>query len=303
MTQARWRKVQIICNPNAGSKGGIPTHRTTPYAVQEAVARHGLSGEFTLSNSTAEARTLARAAIVAGCDLIIAAGGDGTVGTIATELLGSEVTLGILPLGSVMNILRSLDLPRELDAAAAIVAQGTTRRIDIGEVSGRPFFEVGSVGMNAAIFREIQRIERGDWRGLLASVWVAIRYHPARMRLYLDDRIVRTRALMVTISNGPYTGLGFTVAPQARLDDGFFDVHLFQGFSRWELIRHFAAIAFGRRRYSPKIRSFRSSHVRVTSVHPLPCRADATDLGHTPITFRTRASRLLVVVGAATPTP
>jgi len=301
MNHAPWRRIQIVCNPNAGSMGGIPTNRTTPEAVREALARHGLHGEFILSNSTAEARASVRAAIAAGCDLIIAAGGDGTVGTVATELLGGEVALGILPLGSVMNIARSLDLPRELDAAAAIIARGTTRRIDIGETAGRPFFEGGSVGINAAIFREAQRVARGDWLGLLASIWVALRYNPARMRLYLDDRIVQTRALMVTISNGPYTGLGFTVAPQAHMDDALFDVHLFQGFSRWELLRYFAAIAFGKRRYSPKIRSFRSSHVRVTSVHPLPCRADSIDLGHTPVSFRTRPGVLCVVV-AETPT-
>ncbi len=303
MSQTRWRQIQTICNPNAGWKGGIPTNRITPEAVRAALARHGLHGEFILSNSTAAARASARAAIAAGCDLIIAAGGDGTVGTIATELLGSEVALGILPLGSVMNIARSLALPRELDAAAAIIARGATRRIDVGETAGCTFFEGGSVGMNAAIFREVQRIERGDWRGLMASVWVALRYNPARMRLYLDDRLVRTRALMVTISNGPYTGLGFTVAPQARLDDGLFDIHLFQGFSRWELLRHFSAIAFGKRRYSPKIRSYRSSHVHVTSIRPLPCRADATDLGYTPVTFRTRAGMLRVVVPVAASQP
>lgn len=303
MSQTPWQQIQIICNPNAGRKGGIPTNRITPEAVREALARHGLHGKFTLSSSTAAARASTRAAIAAGCDLIIVAGGDGTVGTIATELLGSEIALGILPLGSVMNIVRSLVLPRELDAAAAIIARGATRQIDVGETAGRTFFEGGSVGMNAAIFREVQRIDRGDWRGLVASVWIALRYNPARMRLYLDDRLVRTRALMVTISNGPYTGLGFTVAPQARLDDGLFDVHLFQGFSRWELLRHFAAIAFGKRRYSPKIRSYRSSHVRVTSVRPLPCRADATDLGHTPVTFRTRAGMLRVVVSAGASQP
>jgi len=303
MSQTPWRQIQIICNPNAGNIGGIPTNRTTPEAVREALARHGLHGDFILTTSTAQARAHARTARAAGCDLVIAAGGDGTVGTIAAELFGSEVALGILPLGSVMNITRSLTLPRDLDAAAAIIARGSTRRIDVGESAGQPFFEVGSVGINAAIFREAQRIDRGDWLGLLASICVALRYNPARMRLYLDDRIVRTRALMVTISNGPYTGLGFTVAPQARLDDGLFDVNLFQGFSRWELLRHFTAIAFGKRRYSPKIRSFRSSHVRVTSVRPLPCRADATDLGHTPVTFRTRRGLLRVVVAADTPTP
>ena len=91
-------------------------------------------------------------------------------------------------------------------------------------------------------------------------------------------------------------GIGFTVAPEARLDDGLFDVRIFRRFSRWELLRHFAAIAFGRRRYSPKIATYRSSHVRVDSAHPLPCRADSHDLGTTPVTFVVRPAALRIAV-------
>ena len=81
------------------------------------------------------------------------------------------------------------------------------------------------------------------------------------------------------MANGPYSGLAFTVAPDAAIDDGKFDVVIFSRFSRTELIRHFASIAFGRRRYSAKTATYRSSRVRIEGVHPLPCRADGHDLG------------------------
>lgn len=296
MSERPWRRICTICNPHAGIKSGLPTHRHSANDVRAALDRHGLHGDFHLCTSTAEATACTRAALATGCDLIIAAGGDGTVGVVAGELLDGEIALGVLPFGSVMNIARSLDLPRDLDAAAAILAGGVTRRIDAGTARGYLFFENGSVGLNAAVFREIQRIARGDWRGLLSSIWVALRYRPARMRLYLDDRAIRTRALLVTVSNGPYTGIGFTVAPDARLDDGLFDVRVFQSFSRWELLRYFGAVAFGKRRFSPKIATYRSASVHIVSAHPLPCRIDAIDLGHTPITFRVRRAALRVVV-------
>ena len=101
---------------------------------------------------------------------------------------------------------------------------------------------------------------------------------------------------MVAVANGPYTGAGMTVAPAARLDDGRFDVRVFRGFSKWELIRHLAGIAFGRYRYAPHVSTYRAARVRITSVHPLPCRADARDLGTTPIEFRVRPAALRVVV-------
>jgi diacylglycerol kinase (ATP) len=104
---------------------------------------------------------------------------------------------------------------------------------------------------------------------------------------------------MVAVSNGPYLGLGMTVAPGARLDDGKFDVRVFRRFSKWELLRHLASIAFGRRRYAPQVTTHRSASVRITSSHPLPARADSADLSETPVTYRTRAASLRVVVPAA----
>jgi diacylglycerol kinase (ATP) len=116
------------------------------------------------------------------------------------------------------------------------------------------------------------------------------------MQLTLDHGVVRTRALMVTVSIGPYTGVGMTVAPGARLDDGLFDVRVFRGFSKWELLRHLATIAFGRRRYYPHVSTYRSAEVRISSRHPLPARADSTDLGTTPVWYRTVPGALRVVI-------
>jgi diacylglycerol kinase (ATP) len=290
------RRIRVLWNAAAGSKGGIPTNRGSEEDVHELMARHGLGDDLVPTQSEEEARAAARSAIEDGYDLVVAAGGDGTIGLVAEELIGSRVALGMLPLGSVMNIPRMLGLPRDLDEAGSVLETGDVRLVDVGEVAGRPFFEAGSVGMNAAMFREVQRFDDGDWLSILRSVWVAVRYRPARMTIHLDDRLVRTRSLVVTVSNGPFTGAGMTIAPEARLDDGRFDVRIFRRFSKWELLRHLASIAFGRRRYTPQIDTYRSRRVRVESSRPLPCRADARDLGTTPVEFVTRPASLRVVV-------
>jgi diacylglycerol kinase family enzyme len=195
-----------------------------------------------------------------------------------------------------MNIARSLGLPRDLQGAARVLSTGEVRTIDVGVARDRPFYEAGSVGMNAAMFREAQRFDRGDWLSILRTFWVAIRYRPARMEIRLDDRVVRTRALMVTVANGPYTGVALNVAPEALLDDGRFDVVVFRRFSKARLLRHLASVAFGRRRIEPELQVHRSRSVTVTSAHPLPCRADARDLGFTPIEFTVRPHALRVIV-------
>jgi diacylglycerol kinase (ATP) len=310
-TARRWRRVRVIWNPNAGRKAALAGNRVSRDELVALLDRQDLGAEVCETNSPEDAEALAREAVDAGCDLVVAAGGDGTIGTVASQLVGAETTLGILPLGSVMNIARSIGLPRDLAEAVAILATGDVKSIDVGEAKGRPFYETGSVGMNAAIFREAQRFEQGDWLSIIRTVWVAFRYRPARMEIRLDDRIVRTRALMVTASNGPYVGAAMTVAPGARLDDGKFDVRLFRRFSKWQLLRHLASIAFGRRRYAPEVSTYRSERVAVDSVHPLPCRVDSHDLGTTPVEFVTLPQVLRVVVppperrapGAALPPP
>ena len=288
--------IRVIVNQSAGSKGGIQTNALTKADIEAVLAHVRVEAEICDSHSEEEGRRLAAEAVRAGYSAVIAAGGDGTIGLVATELLGSDTALGVLPAGSIMNIPRMLGIPRDLAGAASVLATGVVRRIDVGEARDRPFFEGGSVGMNAAMFREAQRFEKGDRGSIVRTIWAAIRYRPARMEIALDEGVVRTRALMVTVANGPYIGAAMTVAPQARLDDGRFDVTIFEHFSKWELIRHLASIAFGRRRYVPHISTYRSTVVRISSVHPLPARADSRDLGTTPVEFRVLPAALRVIV-------
>lgn len=290
------RRIRVLLNAAAGRKGVVLTNATSEEAVRDALRRHAPRAELHLTESGEQARELARAAVADGYDIVVAAGGDGTIGEVAGELLDTPVTLAILPLGSVMNVPRMLGVPRDLEAAAAILADGVERQIDIGEANGQRFYETASVGMNAAMFREAQHFDDGDYRSPLKALWVGLRYRPARMQLHLDGHRIHTRALMVTISNGPYTGVGMTVAPDARLDDGRFDVRLFHHFSKFELLRHLGSIAFGRRRYSPHVSTYRAAVVRVESRHPLPCRADSNDLGSTPLECRIRPGALRVLV-------
>jgi diacylglycerol kinase (ATP) len=301
-------RVRVIWNARAGRKGAIPTNLVTEQRLREVMARAHLGDELVATQTPDEARAQAGDAVSRGYDLVVAAGGDGTVGIVAEQLLGKTTALGILPLGTVMNIARSLGIPRDLDAAADVIADGVVRPIDVGEAAGRPFFEAASVGMNAAMFREAQRFETGDVTSVVRTMWVALRFRPARMAIELEDRRIRTRALMVTVANGPYTGAAMTVAPEARLDDGKFDVRLFRRFSKLRLVRHLLSIAFGRHRYAPEVDTYRSAVVRIDSASPLPARADSRDLGTTPVELRVRPLALRVVVAPSTdrarpPTP
>ncbi len=292
---------RVIRNPRAGIASALSPGGGAADAIAALLERHGVVAEVVEPGDEAEARAAVRRAVSEGIDVVVAAGGDGTVHLVAEGLIGTDVALGVVPLGRVMNVARSLGIGRDVEAAADILAARHIRAIDVGEArtgDGRTvhFLEAGSVGLNAAIFREVARVDRGDLRSIAGTIWVALRYRPARMSIELDEGLIRTRALMVTVSVGPYIGLGMTVAPDARLDDGRFDLHVFRRFSKLELLRHLASIAFGRRRYAAQVSSYRSANVRVSGARPLPARADSLDLGSTPVVFRTLPGALRVVV-------
>jgi diacylglycerol kinase family enzyme len=101
--------------------------------------------------------------------------------------------------------------------------------------------------------------------------------------------------LSLAIANGPYTGRGMLIAPEARLDDGLLDVVVFRGFGPWRLGLHLLGILFGRRS-DPRIRTYRARHIRVDSHRRLPVRADSRDLGVTPVELRVAPAAAQAVI-------
>lgn len=296
------RRIRVIWNAASGRKAGIPTGSASRETLEAILARYELGAELVETASEEAAIEAVRDAADQRYDIVVAAGGDGTIGLVGQVLLGTETALGILPLGSIMNIPRMLGLPRDVEAAAEVLRAGRVRRIDVGDANGQVFFEAASVGMHAAVLEEMAKADDGDLAAIVRSVFVAFRYRPSRMTIELDDgRRTETRALVVAIANGPYMGAGFTVAPDARLDDGRFDIRIFNHYSKRELVRHFASIAFGRRAYAPRTVTERSAWVRISGARPLPARSDARDLGTTPLTCTILPHALLVVAPAQDP--
>jgi diacylglycerol kinase (ATP) len=288
----------VLFNPKAGSMPRLPAESIDAPGIKALLRRHGVTARVVETTSEAEGRSVVREQLQQGCQTFVAAGGDGTFDLIAEQLLGTSAAVGILPLGRAMNVARSLNIPRELEQAASILAAAHTRRIDVGGAGGQSFYEIASIGLTAEILGLAQAFDKGHHGSIVELIRVMARFRHARVRLRLDDRTIERRALMVVVANGPYGGLGLTLAPDARLDDGWLDVRIFKRFSRMELLRHFWSIAFGRRAYVPQVDEYRARRV-VIETPGLPCRADANDRGLTPIEFTLRPAALTVIAPAA----
>jgi diacylglycerol kinase (ATP) len=242
------------------------------------------------------------AARAEGRPWVAVAGGDGTAESIAAALIGKNVPLAIIPAGTYNNLARSLDLPLDPAEACTLVTREKPRPIDVGFANGRPFFECLGSGLDAALYPLGEEIKSGRlhrWGDLLRR---AYRYPRQRFTLTLDRPVcqalaagttneshglvhalkrrdapeITLNALMLTVSNGPYFGMNFHVAPGQRMDDGLLTATVFSRYSKLQLWWHFLSIAFGRREYHPKSIAFRVRRLQVTAPHPLPVHLDGT---------------------------
>ena len=279
-----------IVNPAAG--GG--TARADVDAILEQLRERFETidvVETSLDHPTAT--ELGERAVAEHYDVAIAAGGDGTVSAVARALIGSDVTLGILPFGTFMNIARALGIPREdAHGAVDVIARATMRRIDVGEVGGQVFFEAAGIGLDADAFLATRAAQRGQRRRAFTILGALLRRRGARVRIDVDGRTRTHRVLQAVVSNGPWYGWGFEVAPGAELDDGRLDLVIF-GDNKLRVFREMIAAAVDRDRDAQGHR-YRGTRITFSATRELAVHADGMVVGNLPQTFTVRPKALRV---------
>jgi diacylglycerol kinase (ATP) len=281
----------VIGNSLAGRKLGLATNTLTVNDAIEALREEGIEPEVWFTRGPGDGTILAQRAVDAGYEVIIAAGGDGTLHEVAQPIVGTAATLGVMPLGSVMNLARTLGIERDLHQAAAVIRSGRLLRMDVGAVKRQYFLEYAGVGIDAAVYPLLQQIDRGEWSSMWTLLRVAFRYRPQNLTISVDGQRRSLRALMVVVANTPYVGPA-ELNPEAKVDDHRFDIKVFGRFSRLELLMYGLQIARGTRAYNPRVWRLRGKTVSVASSRPLPAHADIQPIGSTPITFRVVPSGL-----------
>ena len=165
MGSGNWEKSRSI-------RGNV-LRSQVPLALTSLRCVPGFRFDIDLRETGAESPSsadLAASAKREGYPLVIVAGGDGTVAPAAIELLDSEVTLGILPFGSWMNIANGLGIPLRPIDAARVIAERRTKRCDVGEVGEKTFFETCGIGLDADAFGAARSLERQRWRSAIRRI-------------------------------------------------------------------------------------------------------------------------------------
>ena len=296
------KRVAIIYNPLSGA------HRVRDRAGEMTVfagllARRGVETTIEPTAAAGHAADLARMALAAGADCVVASGGDGTLNEVLQSVAGTGVPLAIYPAGTANVLARDLGLPREPELLAELVASGQTRRISCGRAGSRYFFLMAGIGLDAAIIRGVSPKLKKRWgKGAYAysAARVLLKQPPQPFELEIDGRCYL--AGFAVIGNSPSYGGGFQFTPDARLDDARFQVCLYP--PRRRRLRYCGDLAA-----AWQAKPWRSAGVHCLAGHRVAARAcdggvpwvqvDGDLLGPLPMEFSAHAEAVLVIAPGA----
>lgn len=261
-------KTCFILNPRSGHNVRRPW---LAGFIEEFIAAHSLDAELFTTAGPRHATELARSAIAAGCERIIAVGGDGTMNETAQALLHSHASLGLVPCGSGNGLALHLGIPTALHSALALAADENARvaAIDTGSANGRPFFNAMGCGFDAEISRRFNRLVR---RGLAAYARIGLSAFRAwRSEWTLIHGAGRTEALstlLVAVANSDQYGNGALIAPGARVDDGQLDLVAIRPISFTGAVPLIARLFLGKISGSPRVFRLRSAQFLIERSSP-----------------------------------
>jgi diacylglycerol kinase (ATP) len=230
-------------------------------------------------------------------DLVAVGGGDGTLNAAAFGVIERGLPLGILPMGTANDLARTLDIPPDLDAAARIIAEGHTRRIDLGLVNGQPFFNVASVGLSAELAQKLTREMKRRWGRLgygIVALKVLAQARPFSAIITSSDGTVRVRTLQIAIGNGRYYGGGNAVQKDAAIDDQHLDLYSLEVKRAWKLALMARSFRYGEHGAWEEVRAIRAKEFDIRTRRPRPINCDGEIVTQTPAHFAIRASAVTV---------
>jgi diacylglycerol kinase family enzyme len=248
----------------------------------------------------------ARRSVENGARMVVGGGGDGTISAIAAVLAGTDVPLGILPLGTLNHFAKDLGIPLDLDGAVAILAAGHSIRVDVGEVNGSPFINNSGLGLYPVIvqIRELRQSQGiAKWPAALWATGKAfLRYERLSIRVLVDGKELRRRTPVVFVGNNEYLLGGIQFPVRARLDDGRLSVYIPHAHGRLRLIWFSIRALVGKPRPDRDFDAFLTSEFWIESRHhSLKVSLDGEVIVHRPpLHYRAcpRALRVIVPAGA-----
>ena len=287
----------VVFNPVAGLR-----RASLLWRVLDVLVANGVRIELAETHRAGHAEALAREAVGRGAQMVVAAGGDGTIAEVANGLMGSSVRLGVIPLGTANVMAHEMALPFEPRSVAAALAFGRTRPLWPGVAraggNSRLFVQMLGVGLDAQVVHNLpvplkRALGRSAYALQTLREIVFYSYPPVRVRLDGEE----TQAASVIVSKGRLYGGRFLWAPAACAGEPGFSVVLFDRAGMGWALTYGAALPFNLLARAPGVRHVRARCIEFIGNESLPAQADGDAVGRTPMSITDAPSAIPVVVG------
>jgi diacylglycerol kinase (ATP) len=298
---------RVIVNPAAGAG---KTGKQWPQ-IMGLFRKHGLRFEHDMTEAPGHAVELAKAAVNKGYEMVVSVGGDGTINEIVNGLhiAGSngDAVLGIISTGTGSDYIKSLGVPRKYEEACRLLVAPKKRKVDLGIVEyslnghrvERLFVNFAGMGFDAEVVRRTtqQFKQLGGMGSYLCGVLTTVvTYRNRDVELEVDGNNQEKKVCTVIMNIGRYGGGGMNTAPDAKLDDGLFDIMLIGNVNKPDLVWSLPRIYKGTHVTHPKVTMMRGKSIALTAKQPMYLQADGDLLGQAPASFRILPLALNVVV-------
>jgi len=264
----------FIVNPAAG--GGRKMEAINE--IETFFQDRNLDFEMVLTKAPRHATELTKKAANDGYKIVVAVGGDGTVNEVVNGLVGTNSTLGIIPIGSGNDFSRAIGLARNIKKDLKILLAKKTREIDLGFVNNRYFVDGLGIGFDAEASMKVRKFLKylNGFLAYLASVLrTLVTYQFPQVKITLDNsQVIKMGILLMAVMNGPRYGAGFYVAPSAKIDDGLFTICLIEKCGRFYALRQIPKVLKGTHVKLPIVKIITSKQVKIESESILPAHVD-----------------------------
>ena len=280
-------EILVILNPAA--RGDRARH------TRDKIRKMVRATKMHITTAAGDARSLAATAAEQGFRTVVAAGGDGTINEIVNGLAGSDVTLGILPVGT-MNVFASeLGVPGNLEQAWKIIEDGHVRRIDMARANSHYFVQLAGVGLDAQVVQQTSwnlKKTFGPLSYVISAAQIAARKPP---RLFVEADGISHEGSFVLVGNGRYYAGTLAFFKDALIDDGKLDILIFKNLGYLDIVRYLGGILMGTHTDLVDVEYFQTRKAAVRSEEEVPVEVDGEVVTRLPVTFRISSRKLKVL--------
>ncbi|MBD8490119.1 diacylglycerol kinase family lipid kinase [Echinicola sp. CAU 1574] len=262
------KKIHFIVNPISGKGKNL----LDEIILSRYFEREQFEIKVLLTTGPDHATVLALASLEENADVIVACGGDGTISEVASCLVGKEASLGIIPFGSGNGLASNLGIPKKLDMALKLIKKGKVQKIDVGQINDQFFFSNMGLGFDANLIQNFDKLKKRQLLGYIRASWETLKNFKNLQDITIasEEFNISTNPFLLFISNSNMLGYGFSLTPEAKLEDGLLDILVVEHLNKSRALLLGLLMLTGKHKSMKEVNYFQLKNLSISSRTSIP---------------------------------